>query len=194
MNLFCTSSCPIQSAQALDNARVNNQARETAQLLSTAVRLIAPDLFPDDKTLYRKAHEAHPISLWVKRSRQSFTWTLTHGLALLDEFATRFPDSPTKGIHASSRVIHPIMGAFRYGVLPLLPDCPQEQLPNCAANSGLGLNFKTMDNAVEAYRTYLLTRWQLAARSPAKPRWTNRQPPEWAMAQLYPRTRKLLPC
>lgn len=181
MNLFATSACPRLSAQALDDARVVKMATETAQLLSTAVRIVAPDALPDG-SLYMMSHAGHPVARWVRRSREAFQWTLQHGLALLDEYAERFPDG---GVHAASRVVHPVLGVHLHAVLPLLPSDPAERMVNHAANLGMGLDFRDVEDPFLAYRAYLTARWQIA-RPSGRVRFTRREPPAWALPYLSP--------
>lgn len=179
MNLFVTSINPVACAQALDDARVVKMATETAQLLSTAVRIVAPGALRDDQ-LYRMGHEAHPVSRWVRSGDLTFQWTLQHGLALLDEYCVRFPKG---SVHGASRAIHPILGVHLHAVLPHMTRQRPESVMFCnhAANLGMGLDFRSIENQAEAYREYLRARWHLARATRHPPRWTNRDMPEWAL-------------
>ena len=183
MNLFATSACPELSAQALDDARVVSQLRETGQLLSTAVRIVAPQALPDGR-LYRRGHEAHPVALWVRRSSQAFQWTLQHGLALHAEYCLRFPDAPRESFGRCAEVLHSVLACHLHSVLPLMPSCPAEGMVNHAANLGMGLDFRPTEDPFLAYRQYLTARWQLARGTRAAPRFTRREPAPWARPYL----------
>lgn len=178
MNLFVTSPDPETCARDLDDARVVNQLRETCQLLSTAVRYALRST--DDQTyfildgdrlqdaLYAKAHEHHPVTLWVRSSRQAFQWTVDHVVALSNEYHLRFT-----GTHKSAQLAWRFLAGREY-LGELFYDCHDLTFADCARNQALGLDFTGhADGVHEGYRAYLAARWQSA---PRPPRWKNGQP------------------
>jgi hypothetical protein len=183
VNLFVTSECPRQAAHWLDDARVVSQVTETAQMLSTAARLLAPEDVGQMGPMMRIAHEHHPVSRWVRSSWEAFSWTLEHGLALHREYCLRFPDRV--GIHGGAVPIHSVLGASRAIIQPRMfrPLAePARGFHNAAANAALGLDFTGIASTTTAYRMYLATRWRMAWREPGSrsPRWTNGEgPPDW---------------
>jgi hypothetical protein len=88
MNIFLTSSNPVECAQALDDVRLNKMILETGQMLCTALR----ELFPIScqradvqAVLYKETHRNHPCSLWCRRNYLNYTWLVYHFKALHDE-------------------------------------------------------------------------------------------------------------
>lgn len=88
MNIFLTSSNPVECAQALDDVRLNKMILETGQMLCTALR----DLYPEtckradvQAVLYKETHRNHPCSLWCRRNYLNYTWLVYHFKALHDE-------------------------------------------------------------------------------------------------------------
>lgn len=153
MNLFVTSPCAIESARYLDNKRVVKMILEVAQMLSTAVRLREVDAG------YKPTHINHPANVWVRTSRQNFEWTVRHGLALSAEYTERYDK-----VHKSKAVVEDLA---RYA--HLFPDLGQTPFVNCAANSALGISYKTEPNVYIAYQKYLNDRWDT---DKIEPRWT----------------------
>lgn len=143
MNIFFTDPCPIQCAKNLDTKRMIKMTLESAQLLSTALNSYGVSVG------YRPTHKNHPISIWVRQSRENYLWLLEHFKALLQEFTER------RGkIHACSA----LLTTFIDGVnsLPSLGLTPK---PNCAANKEKGVSYKHIDDVYTAYKLYLSDRW-----------------------------------
>jgi len=164
MNLFATSSCPWQCAIDLDDSRVVNQCRETAQLLCSAIHLRGRW----NETLMRPTHLHHPVTKWVALNDGNFFWTWCHLEALGREKRHRYPDAPDHKSWTEYRLLTAQLGSLTYGK----PD----SFENCAANASLDLDFKHIPDVHLAYREYIKARWSMAKRAP---RWTNRRRPEW---------------
>ena len=91
MNIFLTDPCPRQCAINLDDKRVNKMLLETAQLLSSAMKIQAKELGVSvPHGLYENTHVNHPCAVWTRSSRAAFRWMLEHGLCLADEYAYRY--------------------------------------------------------------------------------------------------------
>ena len=75
MNIFAFDRCPMQSASWLDDIRKNKMILESAQMLSTAVRMLDPDT---NLSVYKLAYINHPCSKWARASRDNFKWLLSH--------------------------------------------------------------------------------------------------------------------
>lgn len=167
MNIFAVSEKPADCAAALDNSRVNNQIRETAQLLCTALRVHGCD----DPRLMRQTHVHHPVTKWVCLSLSNWLWTYDLFRALALEKRVRWPDNDD----------HKSWVELRQPLLDLsaqfMPDGPQTPFVNCAARRNMHLDFTDMDDVHEAYRSYLVSRWVRDVRTP---RWSNRGSPDWA--------------
>lgn len=152
MNIFCTSDCPIQSAKFLDDKRANKMCLETAQLLSTALRLCG--YTGDD--IYKISHKNHPSNLWTRATQGNYKWLLEHFKALCDEYNRR-----TGKIHASSKFL-PI---FEQNV-ELIPKGERMPFSNNARNLTKGVDFTHETDTIKAYQLYLSSRWESDAREP----------------------------
>jgi hypothetical protein len=177
MNIFATDEDPILCAQALDDKRVGALLKEANQMLSLAVKLgtNTPRIRINEQTQCGPglvtcgfAHQNHPVSLWVRRTRGNFDWTTAHARALAAEFQHRFGKE-----HGSAcRTDYIVQFAGH------VPDGDFQSFQNSAKNDSLGVDFSWVDPVTEAYRQYLLTRWPGDFHSP---KWTNRGRPEWAL-------------
>lgn len=179
MQIFATTHLPDQCAAQLDDRRVVNQILETTQIMSGAARLNGYE--GDD--LYKITHEHHPIVKWVASSRDAYEWTLSHLVALHNEWRYRFehPDSRT---HKSLERCY----ATLVECAELLPESEEPLVfCNCAANSDLDIDFTGKDDVHRAYRRYLSARWDLEKESDSAPgpRWRLRGPPQWYSDAKY---------
>ena len=169
MNLFILSLIPTEAAEAYMDKHVNKILLEAVQMLCTAMRVLVPDT-PINDDLYKQAHLNHPVSIWVRESRDNFIWTLDLVEALHEEWRFRYSHPETK-LHRSYAVAQllrrhvprdELFPCPRAGLTPFALAMPDEY----KARSG---------NAVESYRAYYM--------SPEKRRiaaWKkNRPAPEW---------------
>ena len=152
MNIFTTSNCPQQCAEYLDNKRVIKQTLESAQLLSTALRVNG---YKGDD-VYKIAHLNHPSSRWCRTTQGNYKWLLEHFRALCDEYTRR-----TGKIHASSKLL-PIFEAN----IELIPAGERLPFSNNARNLTKGVDFTHESDTVKAYQLYLMERWNQDKREP----------------------------
>jgi hypothetical protein len=152
VNIFATSNCPIESAQFLDDKRCIKMCLETAQLLSTALRVNG---YKGDD-IYKIAHLNHPSSVWCRTTKGNYKWLLEHFKALCDEYNRR-----TGKTHASSKLL-PI---FEDNT-GLIPDGEQMPFSNNARNLTKGVDFTHETNTIIAYQLYLGSRWETDKREP----------------------------
>ena len=75
MNLFILSLIPTEAAEAYMDKHVSKILLEAVQMLCTAMHVLVPDT-PIKDDLYKQAHLNHPVSIWVRTSRDNFIWTL----------------------------------------------------------------------------------------------------------------------
>lgn len=159
MNIFATDPDPTRSAEVLCNRHVVKMTLETAQLLSSAVRLRAPEALALD--LYRTTHKNHPSSVWVRATRENFRWAVRHGLALAAEYSRRYGKE-----HASARIIR--AAAFHDH---RIPDGPRTvfalAMPDEFKPIGAPLDD---DAACKAYRMYIADKYATWKRTP---RWVR---------------------
>lgn len=172
MNLFVTDPGPAVCAAALDDKRVVNQLRETAQMLCTALHQWGCT----HPALMREAHKHHPVTKWVGASVGNFAWTLDHFWALAEEKLRRWPNNPQ---HKNFTELSPLLGALALEHSEGIPGA-RMAFQNSARNQTLGLDFSSVRDVPEAYRLYMAERWKTDARPP---RWTNTTPPAWAFSK-----------
>ena len=101
MNLFILSLDPARAAEEMMDKHVNKILLEAVQMLSTAMRILTPEI-PEDlsKSIYKLAHKNHPVTIWCRTSRANFIWTLDLADALHAEWKYRYGHPETK-IHKS---------------------------------------------------------------------------------------------
>lgn len=175
MNIFMVHTDPIISAQSLVDKHVVKMTLETAQLLSTAHRVLDGTetiilnsnnrktkhwVLPDerDQLLYKAAHINHPSSIWTRKSVENYLWLVDHFYALLDEYTYRYGKT-----HKSYGLAYILQSP------PMnLKDWDMTELP-CAMPD----EYKVPRNPIESYRNYYRI-----AKAPMH-NWKNRQPPEW---------------
>lgn len=160
MNIFVTDKDPLKSAMFLDDKRVVKMVLETAQMLSTAIHLSTD--YEYKKEIYKPTHANHPCSLWARESKQNFEWLYYHFMALNHEYYMRF-----KKTHKSYS-----LSDYFAACINLFSDTGQTPFANCAANAGLNISFKHIEDVHTAYRLYLTERWKHDKR---KPTWYGKE-------------------
>ncbi len=103
MNIFYLHEDPTISARAMTNKHVIVIVKESAQLLSTAHRVL--DGYSEkngrwtsyrlrdpirEETLYKSTHFNHPCAIWVRESQDNYYWLYQHFLALCQEYRNRY--------------------------------------------------------------------------------------------------------
>ncbi len=169
MNIFVSHPSPVVSAANLDDKRVNKMITESAQMMSTCIHTLTEGDEDICSNLYRPSHQNHPCNIWIRESRANFMWLYEHAWAMAS-LKARFDGKVHKGAIMLDRVKD-----FAHYV----PDGELTPFANCAANDNLNISFKHIEDPHEAYRMYLLARWE---NDKAPPKWEfdERGAPEWA--------------
>jgi hypothetical protein len=105
MNIFYLDQDPEVAATYLVDKHVNKMGLESAQMLSTAHRVLDGKedtiikngrrkkvwVLPDDREtkLYSSTHVNHPSNIWVRESDANYKWLLFHTKAIFEIFAKR---------------------------------------------------------------------------------------------------------
>jgi len=152
VNIFASSNCPIESAKFLDDKRCIKMCLETAQLLSSALRLCGYS----GNDIYKITHKNHPSNIWTRATQGNYKWLLEHFRALCDEYTRRFGKT-----HASSA----LLPAFEQGV-SLIPEGEKMPFSNNARNLTKGVDFTHESDVTLAYQLYLAERWESDKREP----------------------------
>ena len=163
MNIFALSRFPMQSAWWLDDIRKNKMILESAQMLSTAVRVLSPDT---DLSVYKVAYLNHPCTIWARQSRDNFKWLLSHMSHLWLQKG---------GEHGSARLIPQL---DEYSSTGYFPNEELTPFANCARNLERGVDYSEHADTHEAYRLYMNDRWKetnitLTWRWGREPEWRN---------------------
>lgn len=120
MNIFYLDESPVLSAQAQTDKHVVKMIVESAQMLSTAHRVLDGKEFiqlsksgarlkkwdhPEwHETLYKTTHVNHPSNIWLRQSVKNYEWLYSHFVALCDEYTKRY-----KRIHATETLLKSIL-------------------------------------------------------------------------------------
>lgn len=184
MNLFVLDPDPVKAAQLQCDKHVVKMIVESAQMLSTAHRLLdgtVEQIMKKSKTgnwrrakvwqladklldqeMYAACHTGHPCTLWTMASRQNYAWHYMHFIALCDEYEHRYGK-----IHATRKKLGIILGNFPVN----LPDRPMTSFALAMKSNPECMHG---DDPVRSYREFYQTK-----QGRFKMKWTNRPIPEW---------------
>jgi len=176
MNIFYISKDPVQAAEWMVDKHVVKMILESAQLLSTAHRILDGQetlgksktgrnvkrwVLPDSRegVLYSATHINHPSAVWCRQSVENYNWLADHMFALLYEYTYRYNKQ------------HKIEGELSYMLQSppfALKEYDMTVMPSAMANE-----YKISDDPLVNYRNYY------KVGKVRMHKWTNRQPPEW---------------
>lgn len=77
MNIFILDTLPANAAKYHCDKHLGKMILEGAQMLSTAVAVLRPELYEEARAtgrLYATTHQNHPCSIWVRQSFTNVTW------------------------------------------------------------------------------------------------------------------------
>jgi len=180
MNIFAVDNSPSISAQSLVDKHVVKMILETAQLLSTAHRIIdGVEYVGQSKTgrkarrwrltdereniLYSATHINHPSAVWCRQTAYNYVWLFKHFDALLDEYTYRY-----NKIHKSANE------KFKSALLRVPDNIPDGVLT--PVSLAMPNEYKVADH-VQSYRNYYIFGKKHLHK------WTNREVPEWMRYQ-----------
>lgn len=181
MNLFILDHDPAIAAKMQCDAHVVKMLLESAQMLSTAHRLLDgrmsislneknrkvktwsladdPEL---DCILYRAVHVNHPCTKWTIESLFNYKWHYKHFVALCEEYKFRYGK-----IHKSDKLLRELLVRIPINISSR-PQTPfvlaMNSNPEC----------KNLDDPVASYRAFYQTKQQRF-----KMNWTHRNMPDW---------------
>lgn len=174
MNLFTICDNPKACVQALDDILLRKTVLEAAQMISTAIRLnnkIDIDI-PDD-ILYKVYNAGEEHNTWVRETQKNYRWTYYYLMEALAEYEYRFgKQHDAKKIALVTSKYEPY---FPKGDMTPFPRKFNKDYPNYH-------ELMEMENTYEAYRKYLITKWNADSKEEDKrkiPVWTKRDKPEF---------------
>ena len=157
MNIFYLNRDPVVAAQMQCDKHVVKMILESAQMLSTAHRVLDGDEYANNYGLYKMAHKNHPSTIWVRTCDENYEWLWKHMEALMYEYTHRYSKH-----HATERLTHALWKLpinISYGEFTDPPQC----MPDYCKG----------DDTVSAYQTYYIVEKSDFAT------WKNRETPEW---------------
>ena len=176
MNIFYVDENPMNAAEALVDKHVVKMILESAQLLSTAHRVLDGVeiegksqtgrkakrwILPDARegVIYMATHMNHPSAVWCRNSVQNYDWLVDHMFALMREYTHRYGKT------------HKCYGEISYMLQSPpknLKDWDWTPMPSCMAEE-----YIISDNPIINYRNY----YREGKKNLHK--WTNRSAPSW---------------
>ena len=191
MNIFVLSENPYEAAWMQCDKHVVKMVTESAQMLSTAHRLLDGEMYleksangrnvkrwrlNDDRenVLMKACHVNHPCTLWTMASMTNYHWHYQHYVGLAEEYEHRY--GKKHGSFNRDTTLYKALGKFPKNI----PDGGQtpfalamKQNPECIVNTGEGID----RDAVASYRNFYHTK-----QNNFKMAWTKRCTPEWFQA------------
>ena len=182
MNIFILSENPVQAAQLQCDKHVVKMIVESAQMLSTAHRILdgreTRQRSKSGKTnvkywvhptkegvLYKAVHVGHPCTVWTMESIANYIWHYDHFVALCDEYQYRYGKVHGTDTLLRNVLITPPVNIPETGLTPFplaMKSNPECMFPN---------------DPVKSYRMFYQTK-----QARFKMAWTNRDVPEWFQA------------
>lgn len=179
MNIFYVSHDPVEAAEWMVDKHVVKMILESAQLLSTAHRVLDGIeiegktqtgrkakrwILPDARegVIYMATHINHPSAVWCRTSIENYNWLVDHMFALMREYTHRYGKT------------HKCYGEISYMLQSPpknLKDWEWTPMPSCMAEE-----YIISDDPLTNYRNY----YRIGKLNLHK--WTNRQPPRWINA------------
>jgi len=176
VNIFYVSPDPVQAAQWMVDKHVVKMILESAQLLSTAHRVLdGREVVGKSKTgrnakrwilddarepvLYQATHINHPSAVWARKSIENYNWLAEHLFALGEEYTYRYSKT------------HKCFGELSYQL-----QSPPKNLTNydmTTMPSAMAPEYVVSEDPIVNYRNY----YKIGKASMHS--WKNRQPPEW---------------
>ena len=159
MNIFYLDRDPEIAAQMMCDKHVVKMILESAQMLSTAHRVLDGDEHADNVGMYKMTHKNHPSAIWARTNSSNYEWLWEHMEALMTEYTHRYGKH-----HATERLDHSL---WEFPKNIFHGDNEFTDPPQCMPD------YCKNDDAVSAYQTYyILEKSDFAT-------WKRRDKPEW---------------
>lgn len=162
MNIFVLDKDPRIAAQSQCDKHVVKMVLESAQMLSTAHRVLDGDETKFGNVLYKVTHKNHPCNVWCRTTSSNYTWLYMHFIALCDEYRYRYGK-----IHLSDTKLRKILQHLPKNIhIGSLTEHPlaMKKHPECMDPTDI----------VGSYRKFYKTKLENF-----KMVWTKRETPNW---------------
>jgi len=157
MNIFYLNRKPDIAAQMMCDKHVVKMILESAQMLSTAHRVLDGDEYADRVGLYKMTHKNHPSTKWARSTDENYDWLWAHMDALMKEYTYRYGKH-----HATERMIHDLWKPPYNLPVGDFTDPPQCMPDYC----------KSGDVVTAYHKYYIMEKSDFAT-------WKRRDKPEW---------------
>ena len=197
MNIFVLDKDPKTAARLHNDKHVVKMILESAQILSTAHRVLDGRYVtypkktkigkyrrtkawslngPKHQILYKATHSNHPCSLWCRKSSENYKWLLALTEALCDEYYHRY------GSHKNPPMQHSVRRSGMLDILQTLPDnIPEGPLTPFAL--AMPDQYKSADS-VQSYRDYYV------GEKAGIMKYTRRDVPGWVERGVFKKSLK----
>jgi hypothetical protein len=166
MNLFILSLNFAECAQYMFDKHVSKIILEAVQMLCTTMQIVDPENeIQNHIKLYKIAHKNHPVTIWMRTSRENYMWTLELVEAMHNEWKFRY-DHPEDKMHKSY-----IVATYLKQYAPSADKFPSRGLTTFAL--AMPVECKT-DDPIESYRIYYQSQEKQKIAS-----WKKRGKPHW---------------
>ena len=175
MNIFYLDEDPRQCAEWMVDKHVVKMILETAQLLSTAHRVLdgieSIDTSSDrkkkvyklnddrDLILYSATHINHPSAVWARQAVENYNWLVDHLFALGTEYTYRYGKTHLTITKLGVPIASPPLNLKEWDMTPM-PSCMDDQ-------------YKIGEDPIANYRNY----YKYGKASMHS--WKKREAPEW---------------
>lgn len=184
MNIFYLDENPVTAAEWMVDRHVVKMILESAQLLSTAHRVLDGTEIPlevkieqEDGTIktrkkkwwllhdsreqiiYSATHINHPSAIWCRSSIENYNWLVDHFFALMQEYTHRYEKTHKCYGELSATLASPPKNLEEFE-MTLMP-------------SAMADEYKISNDPIANYRNYY------KAGKTHLHKWTNREPPSW---------------
>ena len=178
MNIFYLHRDPRVAARYHNDKHVVKMILESAQMLSTAHRVLDGEEYYDktknnrrikrwrlndvhmENTLYKASHINHPTNIWVRSTVGNYLWMYGLWESLAEEYTHRYGK-----VHASWEKLHNELAMPPKNI----PDGPFQEIPQAMPDD------VKSESSLDAYHKY----YREYKKSFAK--WTNREVPQFML-------------
>jgi hypothetical protein len=166
VNIFFLDKDPYVAASMLCDHHIGKMQLETAQMLSTACRILLTVGQIGDTRLYKSTHAQHPSSVWIRQTVGNLLWISKYVDGMGQEWLSRKPGRP---VHASYYVARSAAVLLMDNVdNDLAANRSLSPVPLCMPEQYWPGTYRLVDiaSAVQAYRKYYLAEKSSIAKWP----------------------------
>lgn len=156
MNIFYLSKDPKTAAVYHNDKHVVKMILESAQLLSTAHRILDGNNAPEQ--VYKATHKNHPSAIWARTNINNYMWLYSLFCSLCDEYKFRYNKT-----HLTDTKLRDVLSQAPMNISKDAFFQPPQAMPDTYRSS----------DSVTSYRNY----YRLAKNHLAK--WSKRNIPDW---------------